>query len=292
MSDESNPKNIASVWILAVLVGGLSVPFWRWDDSSNKRSETLQWVDPNSNPNGEASAPQVTTQHSLVSATSNAHSDKATELLQEFANSDPGLQIQDAVKENQQRPGIPKQFQGEGIPLTEIKPWLPKPIGYDATPTDNQKIAGTVNGPIPAPTASTNSNTPSNQITPSTSPWPDQGYQAGDNPIPTPTMYYSAAPSSSTPSRSNSPESGPGKMVSSSHSTPSDPPALSNAFPAASDQNSGMESQPRSATPVTVTPSPAVTPPPNPLRSGTTPSAAPARRPGTIISQPKPAREP
>jgi hypothetical protein len=288
MSDESNSKNIASVWILAVLVGGLSVPFWRWDDSPNKRSEALQWVDPNSNPNGEASAAQATPQHSLVSATSNAHSEMVAELLQEFANSDAGLQIQDAVKENQQRPGIPKQFQGEGIPLTDIKPWLPKPIGFDATPTDNQKIAGTVNGPIPAPVASTNSNDPSNQKTPSRSPWPDQGYQAGGNPIPPPTMYYSAAPSSDKPGSS----SGPGKMVSSSHSTPSDPPALSNAFPAVSDQNSGVESQPRSGTHVTVTPSPAVTPPPNPLRPGKTPSDTPARRPGSIISQPRPATGP
>jgi hypothetical protein len=309
MSDESNPKNVASVWILVVLVGGLSVPFWRWNDSPTKRDEPLQWVEPNADPNGDERTAQSPTQHSLVSATSSSQPDQAAQLLQEFVNSDPGLQIQDAVKENQQRPGIPKQFQGEGIPLTDIKPWLPKPIGYDASPSEKQKLAGTVNGPIQAPASGTNPSGNPDSLAQSTSAqsssaqsaWPDHGYQTRDSAIAPPTMYYRADPASNvasgTPStnpvtsiptdRTTPAQNSPGRMVSSSNSTPSDPPALFEAYPASPVADATPASQPRNGSQVKVTPSPAITPPTNPLRpGGNAPSSS--RRPGTIISQPRP----
>jgi hypothetical protein len=303
MSDESNPKNIASVWILVVLVGGLSVPFWRWDDSPTKRDEPLQWVEPNAGPNATDRASQSPTQHSLVSATSSSQSDQAAQLLQEFVNSDPGLQIQDAVKENEQRPGIPKQFQGEGVPLTDIKPWLPKPIGYDATPSEKQKLAGTVNGPIQAPSSGTTSGGDPNSLAQSKSPqseWPDHGYQTGSSTISPPTMFYRADPTSnvaagtstSNPAApvSSGPavpaQNSPGRMVSSHNSSPSDPPALLDAYPTSSVASPASESQSRGGSQVKVTPSPAITPPTNPLRAGSNPPAS-SRRPGTIISQPR-----
>ena len=300
MSDESNSKNVASIWILVVLVGGLSVPFWRWDDSRNRKAEPLQWVDPNTASDATASPAQAPTQHSLVSATTDSQQSAASQLLQEFANTDPGLQIQDAVKENQQRPGIPKQFQGEGIPLTDIKPWIPKPIGYDATPSDRQKLAGTVNGPINAPASSDTSATDPNtlvQSNPPASRWPDAGFN-GIAPNNSTTTYYRAEPISNVaaseptnPAIQNGQASGPpssagpGRMVSNSHSTPSDPPALSGGYPA---NPNAAPPVPQNGNPVRVTPSPAITPPANPLRSGANGPPS-SRRPGTVISQPKPA---
>jgi len=306
MSDESNSKNVASIWILVVLVGGLSVPFWRWDDTRNRQAEPLQWVDPNTASDATATPAQSPTQHSLVSATTNSQQSAASQLLQEFANTDPGLQIQDAVKENQQRPGIPKQFQGEGIPLTDIKPWIPKPIGYDATPSDRQKLAGTVDGPIHAPASSGSSPADPNtlvQSTPPASRWPDAGF-SGIAPNNSTTTYYRAEPTTnvaaSEPTNTaiqngtviqNGQESGPpssagpGRMVSNSHSNPSDPPALSGGYSA---NPNATPPVPQNGNPVRVTPSPAITPPANPLRAGQNGPPS-SRRPGTVISQPKPA---
>lgn len=299
MSEDSNPKNVASVWILVVLVGGLSVPFWRWDDTNKKREEPLQWVEPGVSQDATANAPKSLTQHSLVSATSNGQSEQASELLHEFVNSDPGLQIQDAVKENAQRPGIPKQFQGEGIPLTDIKPWLPKPMGYDATPSEKQKLAGTVESPIPAAGAMGSGGADNlAQSASGKNAWPDTGYNSGNTPIAPPTMYYNAQPNAAnvannTPAQTPATpvQNSPGRMVSSSHSA-SDPPALMEAFPASpgvtvssQSSNAGAGAS-GSGTQVKVTPSPAITPPANPLRGGA-PAAAPVRRPGTVISQPK-----
>lgn len=323
MSEESSPKNVASIWILVVLVGGLSVPFWRWDSTAEKRDEPLQWVeqhgDISHDQNGTSVAGKATGNPQDLTLN---HDAPASELLHEFAASDPGLRIQDAVRTSEQRPGIPKQFQGEGIPLTDIKPWIPKSSSFDATPTDRQKLAGTVDAPIQAPLPSTSPNGTS--VISATSAtgyaWPDSGFAAGQTSINPPTMFYRADPNEPNAPISNlagggrdvggtagpnandkpntnahnnilatSPDAAPspGRMVSSSHVSDSDPPALRESFH--SEPNStrfpdGSVTNPKGAgSHVTVKPSPTITPPVNPLRGGNTTS----RSQGTVIRQPK-----
>lgn len=296
MSDESQPKNIASVWILVVLLGGLSVPFWRWDDSPHKIDQPLQWVESQEGKTQASPVTKQSPQQSLVSATSTTFPNDAAELLNEFQSADPGLQIQDAIKTNQQRPGIPKQFQGVGIPLAEIKPWLPKPIGYDAAPSEKQKLAGSVNAPIQShpDSLTTQSEFAPLDSTAGQSKWPDNGFAAGQTPIAPPTMFYRAMPladvaadsPAATPASSQIDPSGPGRMVSSARSTSTDPPTLLNNQPTPPVDAATVTNDYRNQNHVKVTPSPAITPPTNPLRSAN-PPAAPPKRKGTIISQPK-----
>ena len=318
MSDDSTPKNVASIWILVVLVGGLSVPFWRWDSTSKKGDEPLQWVEQpgdSGDDRGETSvADRVTGDAQNLTL---SHDAPSSELLHEFVASDPSMRIQDAVRANQDRPGIPKQFQGEGIPLTDIKPWIPKPNSFDATPTDHQKLAGTVNAPIQAqlPSTSPNGNSNLSSTTATGLAWPDSGFAAGQTSINPPTMFYRADPKEPTapisnmagsnmaapntnavsninpidnvPISSPDPAPSPGRMVSSSHVTDSDPPALRESFH--SEPNSmrfpdGSVTNPKaSGSNVSVKPSPTITPPANPLRGGNTSS----RSQGTVIRQPK-----
>jgi|688.fasta_scaffold02045_4 hypothetical protein len=296
MSDESQPKNIASVWILVVLLGGLSVPFWRWDDSPHKVEQPLQWVEsPEGNTQGSP-ATEKSPQPSLVSATSTTSQNDTAGLLHEFQSADPGLQIQDAIKTNQQRPGIPKQFQGVGIPLAEIKPWLPKPIGYAAAPTEKQKLAGSVNAPIQAHPANLKPQSDFAQSNPTAgqTEWPDNGFAAGQTPIAPPTMFYNADPlvnaasdsPAAIPASSQADPNAPGRMVSSSRSTSTDPPALLNTQPVPPSNTATATTEYGNQNHVKVTPSPAITPPTNPLRSAPPPTATPHRK-GTIISQPK-----
>jgi len=297
MSDESQSKNIASVWILVVLLGGLSVPFWRWDDSRHKIDPPLQWVESQEGNTQASTVTEQSPQQSLVSATSTTSRNDAAELLNEFQSADPALQIQDAINTNQQRPGIPKQFQGVGIPLTEIKPWLPKPIGYDAAPSEKQKLAGSVNAPIQSHPANLKlQNDFAQQSTPTTgqAEWPDNGFAAGQTPIAPPTMFYRAEPladvasdsPTATPASSQVDPNAPGRMVSSTRSTSSDPPALLNTQPQPLSNEATATEEFRNQNHVKVTPSPAITPPTNPLRSSTPPAATPKRK-GTVISQPK-----
>lgn len=305
MSDESNSKNVASIWILVVLLGGMSVPFWRWDSSSRDSELPVEWVDKQQDTNLSVRSEPGTS--NPISGNENSI---PSHLLQEFSSADPSLMIQDAVKNGQNRPGIAKEFQSVGIPLTEIKPWLPRSNTFDASPANPERLVGAGEVPLrnqggseSSPTLTTKQNASLvGSVEPLT--WPDIGYKKTAAPITPPAMQSNptffpasprgtsdvnslvSSPATSADSNAAAPTgsasvNSPGRMVSSPHVTDSDPPTLSlDQLPPPPSQTSAANN-PAQPPPTPLVPSSSNTEiPQNSLRE-------PNRRPGTLIRQPK-----
>jgi hypothetical protein len=280
MSEENGSKNVVSIWILVVLIGGMSVPFWRWNTQPELATEPVQWVEPSEN----GAKHNLAGSSSRVTPTADVNNPypspvDGNQLLQEFSASDPTMKLQDAVRASKERPGITKQFQGEGIPLTDIQPWLPKADRFDASPTQQNRFVGTEGTPVAVEGLA------SDLYNPKPFQWPDSGYRGANEPAAAPTPQNSIVNPSNIASQEPTPSS-PGRTVSAIHSPSTDPPALMSSPLSVPDNESASGNQTTNSKPVvTVKPS---------AQSGTSPlvpskplnNSPASRKPGTMIRQP------